>query len=97
MIKDFFTRPDDSITFDPNRESKIHNIITHYSGENITVTMGVTSWNLFLLKKLVEFHKVQYVDDIRPNYELFLTGGMNYKPYEQQIRGLFRKPIQIWQ
>lgn len=97
ILKDFFTKPEDAITFNPDWESKIQSIISEYSQENITMTMGVTSWNLFLLRSLVAFHNVQYVDDIWPDYELFLTGGMSYKPYEKQIRGLFRKPIQIWQ
>ena len=97
LINYFFTEPEEKISFLSDWNHKISKIIESCKDTNITSTIWVASWSLYLLKQLVVSQNLNFVDDIWPDYELFLTGGMNYIPLSKNIYSLFRKSINIRQ
>ena len=97
LIRMFFTEPDQDISFLTNWSDKISKIIETCKDKNIVSTIWVTSRSIYLMKRIIEVLGVNYIDDIWPDYELFLTGGMDYRPLESSICKLFNKKINIRQ
>jgi hypothetical protein len=46
---------------------------------------GVPSWTLVLLKRILELSGAGSIYDIWPNLELFVHGGVSFKPYRAQF------------
>jgi len=66
-------------------EQKIDEILRQVVHEDVYSTVGVPSWLLILLHKLLAEKKVSSIHDIWKNYELCLHGGMNFAPYKKQF------------
>lgn len=69
----------------PNWEDKIPKIAKTISKQNITSLSGVPSWNLLLLKEVLRVTKKNNISEVWPNLELFVHGGVNFRPYRQQF------------
>ena len=57
--------------------------------QNVTSFSGVPSWNLTLIKYILEFTGKSNLLDVWPNLEVFFHGGISFTPY----RGLYNKLI----
>ncbi len=97
LVDLLFTEPSQEISFLSDWNSKLDMIINTCKDKNITSTIWVTSRSLYLLKQLLVSQNKNFVDEIWPSYELFLTGGMDYKPLSKNIHSLFKKSINIRQ
>ena len=65
-------------------ERKIEAISKQTITEDVTSFAGVPSWNLVMMNKILEYTGKSSILDIWPNMELFVHGGMNFKPYKEQ-------------
>ncbi len=66
-------------------EEKLEKIINHTIHENVTSIAGVPSWNLVLLKSILDFTGKSNVLEVWPNLELFTHGGVSFTPYREQF------------
>lgn len=73
-------------------EQKVRKICEETVGENISSFAGVPSWNLVMLNKVLEYTGKQNLLEVWPHLELFVHGGMNFKPYREQYRQLIPSP-----
>tara|TARA_B110000438_G_scaffold80320_1_gene80318 strand:- start:13510 stop:15033 length:1524 start_codon:yes stop_codon:yes gene_type:complete len=63
--------------------------ITHQSiKKNITSLSGVPSWMLILLNNIIETTGANNISEIWPNLELYMHGGINFSPYQNQFNKL---------
>ncbi len=69
-------------------EEKLEKIITESKDQNITCLVGVPSWMLVLLQKLVQKTGHNNILEIWPNLELFIHGGVSFEPYREQFKKL---------
>jgi hypothetical protein len=69
-------------------ESKIEKIIESTLSENITYIAGVPTWTLVLLKRILEKTGKSDIREVWPNLELYIHGGVSFKPYYNQFRAL---------
>ena len=53
--------------------------------ENITSLTGVPSWTLILFNKVMEKKGVKTLNEIWPNLELYMHGGVRFDPYRSQF------------
>ena len=67
-------------------ERKVEAICRETVSQNVTSFAGVPSWNLVMLKKILEYTGKNNILEVWPNLELFAHGGMNFKPYREQYR-----------
>ena len=67
-------------------EEKLNKIIEASSKQNITCLMGVPSWMLVLLYRLLEKTGKKSILEIWPNLELFIHGGISFEPYREQFK-----------
>ena len=57
--------------------------------ENITSITGVPSWTLVLMNKILDVTGARNIQEVWPNLELYMHGGVNFEPYRSQFENLF--------
>jgi hypothetical protein len=69
-------------------ESKMEAIIQETIHEDITSLVGVPSWMLVLLHRVLEITGKNNILEVWPNLEVFFHGGVNFNPYREQYKKL---------
>ena len=85
---DFIRTPSTEIALIEEFEEKIERIIETALEQNVTSFSGVPSWNLVLIKRVLEKTGKNNLLEVWPNIEVFVHGGVNFEPYRQQFRKL---------
>lgn len=65
-------------------ETKVDIICKNALNYNVTNFSGVPSWNMILIKKILEHTGKRNLKEVWPNLELFMHGGINFEPYRTQ-------------
>jgi hypothetical protein len=78
--------PELSIALMDEWEEKIERIAQSTIHENVTFITGVPTWTIVLIKRVLEITGAQNLLDVWPNLELYIHGGVSFKPYKQQFR-----------
>ena len=84
--------PSREITLMENWEEKIQKMAEASLQEDVKIIAGVPSWMLVLLNKILEVAKGKTIDEIWPNLELYMHGGVNFEPYRNQFKTLINSP-----
>jgi len=83
----YFSRtPELDIALLDEWEEKLNKIIEYSSKQNITCLMGVPSWMMVLMYRLLEKTGKKNILEIWPNLELFIHGGISFEPYREQFK-----------
>lgn len=69
-------------------EKKVEAICRKALKYNVTNFSGVPSWNLVLLRKVLEYSGKDNLLQIWPNLELFMHGGISFHPYRSEYARL---------
>ncbi|MDR0581391.1 MAG: GH3 auxin-responsive promoter family protein [Prevotellaceae bacterium] len=72
----------------PDFETKVQRIAEKAITQNVTNFAGVPSWNLVLMKRILEISGKKNLLEVWPNLELFMHGGISFEPYREQYRRL---------
>lgn len=78
--------PDKSTALLDDWETKIERMAQLTRKEDVSTIIGVPSWTLVLLKRILEIEDKADIREIWPNLEFFMHGGVSFKPYESQYR-----------
>ena len=84
----FIRTPAAEIALIPDFEEKLDKITRSTVGENVTSIAGVPSWNLILLRTVLDYTGKSNILEVWPNLELFTHGGISFTPYREQFREL---------
>lgn len=71
-------------------EEKLDAIIDDVYKEDITYIAGVPTWTLILIKRILDIAQTDNLLDVWPNLELYLHGGVSFKPYESQFKSIIQ-------
>ncbi|MDX1477619.1 MAG: GH3 auxin-responsive promoter family protein [Saprospiraceae bacterium] len=74
-------------------ETKVDRIVSETLGEDMRLISGIPPWVQMYYERLLEASGKSTVSEIFPNYQLFVHGGVNYKPYAQQLEELVGRDI----
>lgn len=85
---DIIRTPKQDIALMDKWEEKIEKIAESTVKENVTNIAGVPSWNLVLLKYILEYTGKSNLLEVWPNLELFTHGGVSFGPYRDQFKRL---------
>jgi hypothetical protein len=85
----FFRTPKLSIALMDEWESKLEAIAEECIPQNITNIVGVSSWTLVLMKKILEKTGKKHIHEVWPNLEVFFHGGVSFTPYKEQFQAVF--------
>ena len=69
-------------------EEKMDVIARETIRDNVTSLAGVPSWNLVLIKYILEFTGKKNLLEVWPNLEVFIHGGVSFTPYREQFQKL---------
>lgn len=72
-------------------ESKIEAMAQYTIDNDVTSMAGVPTWTIVLIRRLFEMRGTDDLKDIWPNLELYIHGGVSFKPYRSQFKQLIRK------
>ena len=72
-------------------EEKIEKMASEAIDADITSIAGVPSWTLVLLKYILAKTGKSNLKEVWPNLELFIHGGVSFKPYRKQFDKLMGK------
>jgi hypothetical protein len=83
---DFIRTPKSEIALLGKWEEKLEKITERTIRENVTNIAGVPSWNLVLIKHILECTGKNNLLEVWPNLELFTHGGVSFSPYREQYK-----------
>ncbi len=89
---DFSSAPKQETALMGEWETKMQAIIEETIDENITSLVGVPSWMLVLLNKVLETTGKKDILEVWPNLEVYFHGGVNFNPYREQFKKLIPNP-----
>jgi hypothetical protein len=67
-------------------EDKIQRMAELTAQENVTSMLGVPTWSLVLIEKLLELTGKSNALEIWPNFEVFVHGAVAFQPYRELFR-----------
>ena len=70
-------------------EEKIEQMAKTTIPENVTNIVGVPTWTVVLLQRILELTGKKQIHDVWPNLEVFIHGAVSFEPY----RALFNKLV----
>jgi hypothetical protein len=90
--------PDLSIALMDEWEEKIERMAQATINEDVTFIVGVPTWTIVLIKRLFELAGTDNLLHIWPNLELYIHGGVSFKPYRKQFEQFIPSSrMQYWE
>lgn len=69
-------------------EEKVDRMAHETMREDVRSIAGVPSWTLVILKRILELTGKRHILEVWPNLELFMHGGVSFRPYRDQFKAL---------
>ncbi len=88
---DYSSAPSQEVALMSEWETKMEAIIEETIHEDITSLVGVPSWMLVLLNKVLERTGKENILEVWPNLEVYFHGGVNFNPYREQYKKIIPK------
>jgi hypothetical protein len=89
---DFIRTPSSKVALIPEWEKKLEQLTHEALKENVTNIAGVPSWNLVMIKHILDYTGKNNLLEIWPNLELFTHGGVSFTPYREQFKRVIPSP-----
>lgn len=88
----FIRTPSRRVALIPEWERKLEHLTRETIGKNVTSLAGVPSWNLVMIKHILQHTGKSNLLEVWPNLELFIHGGVSFTPYREQFSRLIPSP-----
>ena len=85
--------PKRRIALMPDFEKKVEAICREAHRYDVTNFSGVPSWNMVLIRAILQHTGKANLLEIWPNLELFMHGGINFEPYKEEYCSLIPSPL----
>ncbi|MDD2195732.1 MAG: GH3 auxin-responsive promoter family protein [Bacteroidales bacterium] len=89
---DIIRTPSQKVALIPEWEVKLEQLTHEALKENVTNIAGVPSWNLVMIRHILDYTGKNNLLEVWPNLELFTHGGVNFTPYREQFKKLIPSP-----
>lgn len=74
-------------------ETKVDAVCEETMQERMSLISGIPPWVQMYFEKLIQKSGKKSIQEIFPDFSLFIYGGVNYEPYRQTMEGLIGKRI----
>jgi len=91
------TTPSKKVSLMGEWESKLKAITSEVKNEDVGSILGVPSWMMVLLQRVLKETDVKNISELWPNLEVFFHGGISFKPYREQYRHIIGKEINYYE
>lgn len=88
----FIRTPKVDIALMDNWEEKIEKMAEYTMKENVTSMLGVPTWTVLLIQKILEKTGKSHIHEVWPNLEVFLHGAVAFGPYKSLFDELITSP-----
>ena len=88
-----FYKPGTEIAQIDDWDEKVQKIAEEARNWDIGAITGIPSWTELMLKKILEFHKVDTIHVIWPNLRVYSSGGVAFGTYEKSFNELLAHPV----
>ncbi len=85
---DWIRTPSRKVALTADFQQKLEGIAKETVKQHVTSLSGVPSWNLVMLKYLLEVTEKKTISDLWPDLEVFFHGGISFVPYRAQYEAL---------
>ena len=92
----FHRLPKEDISLIEEWDEKLDKIVNTTTNKNVTNLVGVPSWLLVLLNKILDFTGKSNILEVWPNIELFIHGGVSFMPYRSMYQELIPSEIMTY-
>lgn len=89
--------PKRSIALLKDWETKLRLMAQTSIKENIHSILGVPSWSMLFLEKVLELSGKNSIREVWPGFELFVHGGVSFVPYEKPLKALLGEDCLFWE
>jgi hypothetical protein len=90
-----FAKPGYRIASIKDWNTKLEKMVEKAPDWNIGVLMGVPSWCILLMEKIVEHYNLEHIHQIWPNLSVYVHGGVFMNPYIPRLEKLLGKQIHL--
>ncbi len=90
-----FTEPNNKIAEIKDWNKKLEKMVEEAPSWDIGIVAGVPSWCIMLLEKIVEFHKLNSIHDIWPNFHVYVHGGVFIQPYLKRLERVCGQKVHL--
>lgn len=92
---DFFYSPGKEIAAIDDWDKRLEKIVEKAPEWNIGAIAGIPSWILRMLQAIVEHYELDYIQDIWPNFSVYVSGGVAFDTYHKDFKKLSSKELII--
>jgi hypothetical protein len=85
--------PDLTVALMSQWEEKVEKLASITAKENVTSIVGVPTWVLLLLQKVMALQNKYRIHDVWPMLELFIHGGIAFEPYKALFQAITSKEL----
>src|SRR5690606_21397802 len=78
-------------------ETKVDKIVNETLPENMTLISGIPPWLVMYFERLIKKSGKKNIREIFPNFQLMVTGGVNYNPYREKMKELIGEDVDVVQ
>ena len=78
-------------------ETKVDKIVNETLPENMTLISGIPPWLVMYFERLIKKSGKKNIREIFPNFQLMVTGGVNYNPYREKMKELIGEDLDVVQ
>jgi len=90
---DFFYSPGKEIAAIDDWDERLKKIVEKAPEWNIGAAAGIPSWILRMLQAIIKQHKLEYIQDIWPNFSVYVSGGVAFDTYRKDFEKLSNKEL----
>ncbi|SHF50792.1 GH3 auxin-responsive promoter [Salegentibacter echinorum] len=90
-----YYKPGDEISKIPEWDDRVQRIAENAKNWDIGALSGIPSWLELMMKKVIEYHKVDNIHEVWPNLQVYTSGGVAFEPYEKSFNALLKHPITV--
>ncbi len=91
------TTPSKKVSLMSEWESKLKAMVSEVKNEDVGSIIGVPSWMMVLLQKVLKETNASTISEIWPNLEVFFHGGISFKPYREQYQRIVGRNINYYE
>ncbi len=88
-----FYKPGRKIAATRDWDNKLEEITASAPKWDIGIVVGVPAWIQILLEKIIEYHNLDHIHQIWPNFKAYVHSGVAFDPYKKGFEKLLGEPV----
>lgn len=90
-----YYKPGKEISEIDDWDERVDEIAKNANNWDIGAVSGIPSWLQLMFKKIIDYHEVDTIHDVWPNFQVYASGGVAFEAYEKSFNALLGKPVII--